>query len=100
MYEAGYFVISTLVVLTWLLGGAIFWYTDMERTTDRLSLEIMAIRFESHIIVAKKACGAKAVSMSRPTGTIECRPIGSGMAEVDIQLETGERHKEVIYFDD
>ncbi|KGI85732.1 MULTISPECIES: hypothetical protein [Exiguobacterium] len=91
---------STLIVLTWLLGGAMFWYTDMERTTDRLALDILAIRFESHVMVAKRSCGPSAVTVTKPTGTINCRPLGSGTVEVEIRLETGERHKEVIYFDD
>ncbi|WP_114165981.1 hypothetical protein [Exiguobacterium sp. TNDT2] len=91
---------STLLVLTWLLGGAMFWYTSQERISERLTLDILAIRFESHIMVAKNSCGLTAVTISKPTGTIGCRPQGNGTIEVDIRLTTGERHKEVIYFDD
>jgi hypothetical protein len=72
----------------------------MERSTERLGLDILAIRFESHVMVAKRTCGQTAVTVTKPTGTINCRPLGSGVVAVDIRLETGERHKEVIYFDD
>ena len=100
MHALGFFVISTLVVLTWLLAAALFWYTDLERTTERLTLEILAIRFESHLMVAKQSCQTEAQVIAKPTGTIVCRPSGTGAAEVEIRLKTGEKHKEVIYFDD
>lgn len=100
VHASGFFVISTLVVLTWLLAAALFWYTDIERTTERLTLEIMAIRFESHLMVAKRTCGTEAQVITKPTGTIVCRPLGAGTAEIEIRLKTGEKHKEVIYFDD
>ncbi|ERG67088.1 MULTISPECIES: hypothetical protein [Exiguobacterium] len=91
---------STLIVLTWLLGGAMFWYTDIERSTEQLALDALAIRFEAHVMVAERTCGSTAVALTRPTGTIQCRPLGTGTIEVDVRLQTGERHKEVIYFDD
>ncbi|RHB51860.1 hypothetical protein DW881_01420 [Exiguobacterium sp. AM39-5BH] len=100
MHANGYFVITTLIVLTWLLGGAMFWYTDIERSTEQLALDALAIRFETHVMVAKHTCRSTAVTLTRPTGTIQCRPLGNRTIEVNIRLQTGERHKEVIYFDD
>ncbi|OGX80282.1 hypothetical protein A6395_02415 [Exiguobacterium sp. SH31] len=100
MHARGFFVISTLVLLTWLLAAALFWYTDIERSTERLTLEILAIRFESHLMVAKHSCQTEAEVIVKPTGTIFCRPLGPGTTEVEIRLKTGEKHKEVIYFDD
>ncbi|STO07869.1 Uncharacterised protein [Exiguobacterium aurantiacum] len=100
MYEGGFFLISSLIVVTWILGAALFWYTDIERTTERLSLDVLAIRFEAHLLVAKKHCRTVPLTLTRPTGNVTCRPLGAGTTEVEIRLETGERHKEVIYFDE
>lgn len=100
VHARGFFVISTLVLLTWLLAAALFWYTDIERSTERLTLEILAIRFESHLMVAKQGCRTEAQVIAKPTGTIFCRPLGPSTTEVEIRLKTGEKHKEVIYFDD
>ena len=100
MHESGFFLLSSLIVVTWILGASLFWYTDIERSTERLSRDILAIRFEAHLLVAKANCKAKAAAITRPTGTVSCRPLGSGATEVEIRLVTGERHKEVIYFDE
>lgn len=76
-----------------------FWYTDVERTTRRISDEILAIRFESHLLVAKARCGNRLVTLVKPTGTVTCRPIEMNRSEVEIVLTTGEKHKEVITYD-
>ncbi|MCT4784311.1 hypothetical protein NQG63_13700 [Exiguobacterium himgiriensis] len=86
--------------MMWILGASLFWYTDIERSTERLARDILAIRFEGHLLVAKANCKTKAITVTKPTGTISCRPLGSGTIEVDIRLVSGERHKEVIYFDE
>lgn len=86
--------------MTWMLGAVLFWYTDLERTTRRLSQEVLAIRFEAHLLVAKRTCGAVELTLKKPTGTIYCRPLSSNRTEVETVLVTGERHSEVIVFDE
>lgn len=93
-------MIATLVVITWMLGAALFWYTDIERATRRLAQEGLAIRFEAHLMVAKRSCGVEPLTIEKPTGTIVCRPISSNRAEVEILLTTGQKHQEVINFDE
>lgn len=77
-----------------------FWYTDIKRNIDQLALDALAIRFEAHVMVAEHKCGSTAIVLTRPTGTIQCRPLNATTVEVDVRLQSGERHKEVIYFDD
>lgn len=99
MYERGFFLITTLTIVVWLLGIALFWYTDVERTTRRISDEILAIRFESHLLLAKERCGNQPVTLTKPTGTVRCRPIAPNRTEVEMVLISGERHKEVIAYE-
>ncbi|MDA5559474.1 hypothetical protein PJK55_01910 [Exiguobacterium sp. MMG028] len=99
MYERGFFLITTLTIVVWLLGTALFWYTDVERTTRRISDEILAIRFESHLLLAKERCGNQLVTLTKPTGTVTCRPIAPNRTEVEMVLTSGERHKEVIAYE-
>lgn len=77
-----------------------FWYTDIERTTRRLSQEALAIRFESHLVVAKHVCRGEVLTLKKPTGSIYCRPLSMNRTEVEIELKSGERHKEVIFYDE
>lgn len=99
VHEAGFFLVITLTIVVWLLGAALFWYTDVERTTRRLSEEILAIRFESHLLLAKERCGDRPLTLHKPTGTLTCRPIAPNRTEVNIVLTSGERHKEVMVYE-
>ncbi len=87
------------MIVVWLLGAALFWYTDMERTIRRISEEVLAIRFEAHLLLAKERCSDRPLTLNKPTGTVTCRPIAPNRTEVETVLTTGERHKEVIAYE-
>ncbi len=99
VYERGFFLIVTLTLIVWLLGAALFWYTDVERTTRQISDEILSIRFESHLLLAKGRCKEHPLTIHKPTGTVTCRPIAPNRTEVDMVLSSGERHKEVMTYE-
>lgn len=99
VYERGFFLVVTLILIVWLLGAALFWYTDVERTTRQISDEILAIRFESHLLLAKERCKDRPLTIHKPTGIVTCRPIAPNRTEVDMVLRSGERHKEVMTYE-
>ena len=100
LHEGGFFLIVTLTVLIWFLGVALFWYTSVEREVRYLEQETLAIRFETHLWLAETACRSKERIVNRPTGTVRCMPQSANRARIEIELKSGERHSEVIRYEE